>query len=139
MGIGIDEFNGYFDGADIGIFLYGIDPRNERGKKVMRRTIAGNFLNVREIKFKWSESRNFPNVISEFHGLELPLYSIHIHSKNLVLFRTPRIHFALKKGVDKFQFPESKVFVFSIFLQLVVASLGRRLNRALLRNKKDEL
>ena len=138
MRLGIDEFNGCFDGADIGIFLYGIDPRNERGKKVMRSTITSNFLNVREIKFKWSEARNFPNVISEFPSIVIPLYSIHIHSKNLVLFRTLKIHFMLKRGVDEFQLPESNVFVFSTFLQLAVAALGRRLSRALVGNKRDK-
>ena len=138
MRLGIDEFNGCFDGADIGIFLYGIDPRNERGKKVMRRSISSNFLNVREIKFKWSKARNFPNVISEFRGVEIPLYSIHVHSKKLALFRISKIHFGLKGGVDRFQLPESNVFVFSIFLQLAVATLWRSISRALLGNKRNE-
>jgi hypothetical protein len=79
------EFNSIFDGAAIGQYLGGVDPRNIAGDTT-------GFVNETcEIKydkyaFKWVKNgiNHFPHI--EINNKLIPINNLHIHSKNLEKF-----------------------------------------------------
>ena len=77
-------FDGIFDGNDIGVFLFGTDPRNSRGISFMRTSIPGNYAKIDTWEFIFDNRRKFINL--EFNGLVVPVYSVHATSKRLALF-----------------------------------------------------
>ena len=79
-----EMFSGIFDGNDIGVFLFGTDPRNARGISYVRTSIQGNYARVNNWNFKFDDERKFVNL--EFEGKEYPIYSVHATSKQLTLF-----------------------------------------------------
>ena len=80
------KFNSIFDGAAIGQYLGGVDPRNKSGDTT-------GFINTTcEIKynkydFKWIRKGNnvYPHI--KINNMLIPINNLHIHSKNLAQFR----------------------------------------------------
>jgi hypothetical protein len=79
-----EMFNGIFDGNDIGVYLFGTNPRNTRGVSYVRTSIQGNYARVNKWNFKFDNLRKFINL--EFGGEENQIYSVHATSKQLTLF-----------------------------------------------------
>lgn len=81
------EFNSIFDGAAIGQYLGGVDPRNIPGDTTgfVNETCE---IKYDKYKFKWVEKRNdyFPYI--EINNKLIPINNLHIHSKKLENFRT---------------------------------------------------
>ena len=122
-------FDGCFDGADIGYYLFGVDPRNARGKKYLRKSFANSFLSVRETIIEYSNSRNFLNIGSNPSEPKVPIFSLHIHSKNAHLFRVKKATKLFKVAVDNYLLPESIEFVPRIFLHSIIQAVKRRLSK----------
>ena len=122
-------FNGCFDGLDIGYYLFGVDPRNAKGKKYLRKPLANSFLNVKETNIKYSSPRNFLNISSNLSEPEIPVFSLHIHSKNAHLFRVKKATKLFKVAVDNYLLPESIEFVPRIFLHSIIQAVKRRLSK----------
>jgi hypothetical protein len=74
-------FEGFFDGASIGMWLNGRDPRNNYGI-VKRHLPMDESLDKAEfLRFRLDQQGlNVTNVFGEF-----PLYNLHVHSKNRML------------------------------------------------------
>jgi hypothetical protein len=123
----VSIFGGCFDGLDIGYFLYGVDPRNDKGRKHIRRSLPNNYLLVPSMKISYSEERDFIDLGSEDFGRMIPLYSLHIHSKNSKLIRISRKSKELRQGTYEYLLPEKYKLVPLIFMQAVRSALGRRL------------
>lgn len=81
-------FPGVFDGACIGVWLTGQDPRNHFGTVIYHdNTLVerdGTVVNPAEYSYKTDTLGNIAMV--NFAGVEIPLYNLHIHSKNVKLF-----------------------------------------------------
>lgn len=79
-----ETLHGIFDSAALGMWLTGIDPRNDYGF-----TIAGDSRHNIESKYK-SQPQLYRNLDLTNEGIlqadSLPVYSIHVHSKNPKLF-----------------------------------------------------
>ena len=120
-------FNGCFDGLDIGYYLFGVDPRNAKGKKYLRKPLANSFLNVKETNIKYSSSRNFLNISSNLSEPEIPIFSLHIHSKNAKLFQIEQSTKLFKVAVKNYRFPESIEFLPRIFLNSIIQAFKRRI------------
>jgi hypothetical protein len=124
--IAATEFGGFFDGADIGRYLFGDDPRNRRGYSILRDNDTGTYLDVRDLNLVTKPEREFPYIQDGASNSYVPLYSLHIHSKNLDLFRVDKskklIHYCVSKSKDK----SKKVFVFSVFLNSAFKALKIR-------------
>ena len=124
----VDWFGGIFDGLDLGYYLFGIDPRNHKGIRYLRRLLPNHYLQVDKIDFRFSDERNFPNVVVDnANGRELPVFSLHIHSKNLKLFSSKSGNMTMKIGCDSYRFGPGKQFVFRIFFQACVRALRKRI------------
>jgi hypothetical protein len=84
--ISIKYFGGVFDGNDIGTFLFGTDPRNRRGKSIIRSGIPDNFALIKKWIFSFDPIIKEPQVIKG-EGIEsLPIFSLHITNKRLIYF-----------------------------------------------------
>lgn len=81
------SIDGVIDGNDIGVSLFGSDPRNTRGLSFLGRNIVGNYANPKNWKMIYSKKRKFISLI-EF-GIETPVYTLHATCKNKFLFFSP--------------------------------------------------
>jgi hypothetical protein len=125
--IGIGDFGGIFDGFDIGRFLFGDDPRNDRGFSILRKNDSRTYINVSEIELLMAQEREFPFVRNSVQPLILPIYSLHIHSKNLKLFRQNQMQRLITKAVLDSKRPCRKIFSFRIFLASAIGAIKRRI------------
>ena len=81
-----NRFNGFiFDAAAMGQYLGGVDPRNISGDTV-------GFVNVEcaikynQYYFVWDDVDNIKRPFIIVDGNKIPIFNLHIHSKNLVRF-----------------------------------------------------
>ena len=83
----LTEFTGVFDGAALGIYLTGSDPRNTFGWRLIHND---SILLKSQSYFTphlWHYSMDMDGNVSLQIGTQvIPIYSLHIHSKNLRLF-----------------------------------------------------
>jgi hypothetical protein len=80
---------GVFDGAAIGMWLTGHDPRNNYGKALVHDSsplVSGDSLiDPRAIDYDMDEEGNL-YLISRNTGTRISLWNLHVHSKSLELF-----------------------------------------------------
>jgi hypothetical protein len=126
---GIEIFGGVFDGFDIGRYLFGDDPRNDRGFSILRRNDPRTYLDVRKLIFTTVQERVFPYIYRPDNSTFLPVFSLHIHSKNLRLFRPKQQGREISKSIMNSQNEIKMIFNFSIFLNSVYLALRRRIMR----------
>lgn len=115
---------GIIDGLDIGYYLFGEDPRNHRGKRFLRTVLPDYYLNPKYLKFSYSHSRKFIN-ISTTSG-EIPIYSLHIHSKDLRLFDLIVSQRVMRRAVENSGRPTAFEFLPRIYLHTVFVSMKRK-------------
>lgn len=94
-----EKFNGVFDGNDIGVYLFGSDPRNSRGISYVGREIPGNFSAIKNWQFLYDSKRHFINV--KHKGVILPVYSIHATSKHPLLFNRHSQAWMIRRCLNK--------------------------------------
>jgi hypothetical protein len=76
------ELEGVFDGATIGMWLTGEDPRNHKGYLVRLNHLNEGNIDLRTLKFNIREC----GLSAYKEGIQIPIYNLHIHSKNRMLF-----------------------------------------------------
>jgi len=118
------QFGGIFDGLEIGQYVFGEDPRNNRGFSVIRRKNPYGFLRLQDSKFEFLNGRSFP-YLSNMQGNFYPIYSMHIHSKNLSLFKknTSKI---MVKYFNDLNLPRERKFYFRTLINSIFVSIKRR-------------
>jgi hypothetical protein len=94
-----ETFRGVFDGNDIGVYLFGTDPRNAKGVSFMGTSIPGNYARVNQWNFKFDNSRQFINL--EFDDKVFPIYSVHATSKQLTLFHHYTQNYVIRQYLRK--------------------------------------
>lgn len=123
----ITEFSGVFDGGDIGRYLFGDDARNKRGVTILRDNDAHTHLNVRDLSLVVKPEREFPYIHDVASDSFIPVYSLHIHSKNLRFFDAKRSIKIIHKHVAVSEKNPQRVMIFSVLLQSILKSLKRRI------------
>ena len=123
----LDFFGGIFDTVDMGFFLLGEDARNHRGIRKLRTLDPLSFVNLRYLDFIFSETRNFLNVNEGFSGKIYPVYSLHVHSKDLAAFRLSTSSNTLRKAVQSQNLPSSRTLRPIIFVRLASKFILKRL------------
>lgn len=85
----IDLREGFFDPAQIGMWLTGEDPRNHLGMYVIHSNelfeLGDSKINPAELLYSIDSEHNL--WAKNPSGTEFPIWSLHIHSKNKKLFR----------------------------------------------------
>lgn len=120
----IEKFGGIFDGWDIGGFFFGTDPRNARGRSYLQRDVPSEFSEIRAWKIKYSKSRNFIEV--EHNNISIPIYCLHLTSKQLSLFKVYLPRKRIQKLIRVREAEYSK-FYLRIFVHQALKSLLRRI------------
>lgn len=82
-----DLFSEYiFDPSSWGMYLLGQDPRNHRGSLILNRSELHHFVQPREFVIQYKSSELFvENLLCSKQ-----LVSLHVHSKDLRVFKSPR-------------------------------------------------
>ncbi len=125
--------NGYFDTVDLGFYLTGEDPRNHRGRRRLRTIDPESDIWVRRLKFHWDNDREFISISAVGSKEVYPLFSLHIHSKDLKVFRIRTFGKRLQKRL-RFQLdPPKTELVLEVFMSQLVRSIRRRLSLIILR------
>jgi hypothetical protein len=73
---------GIFDGAAVGMWLTGEDPRNNKGFLIRHRFLADGNIDLRDKKFKFRNG----DLFLTSGDLEMPVFNLHIHSKRKQAF-----------------------------------------------------
>ena len=82
-----NEFKGIFDAAALGQYLGGQDPENGNSSQGFKNTHC--LMDLDLCQFNWSldaQGKKIPIMILQ--GEKIPIYNLHVHSKNLRLFRS---------------------------------------------------
>lgn len=124
----ISYFKGVFDGVDIGMFLFGQDPRNKRGFTTVRKPTPGAYLDVSKQSLTMTDKRDFPNIYDLNSQQTIPIYSLHIHCKNRNLFNLTRSRSIISRAVHDSKNQPKTEFYLSVFFNSLKASLIRRFN-----------
>jgi hypothetical protein len=79
------KFNCIFDAAAIGQYLGGVDPRNNPSNTIgfINETCIIKYNNY---KFIWKYEDNIKKPFIIINDTEIPIFNLHIHSKNLTNF-----------------------------------------------------
>jgi hypothetical protein len=88
-------FGGVFDGNDIGVYLYGSNPRNRRGISKVGEEITGNFAATSSWKFIYNTKRYFIDIDSDSSAI--PIFSLHVTCKRRSIFCSFSRSWALRK------------------------------------------
>jgi hypothetical protein len=132
---GLSIFGGLFDGAAIGQYLLGDDPRNNRGVRNIYFESGYSALRAKELNYNYSNNRNFLNVIAD--ATTIPLFALHVHSKDVRAFREDRFARLIRIRIRDNQGKLRKEFLPSVASKQLFFALKRRLNRAWLVHRND--
>lgn len=119
-------FRGVFDGADYGIYFAGIDPRNNRGRRIIRHKIPNNYIQIENLNFFFNEERNFLNFNVNQDKLQIPIYNLHIHSKDPRYFNN-KFNKLIRKRIKFYKLEPYSEFIFKIYINAIFKSILRRL------------
>lgn len=122
----IKYFKGVFDGANLGVFLFGDDPRNHRGSSKVRQIISDSFFIPQKIDFIFNLERNFLDIYDPITNSSIPIYSLHIHVKLAKIFTESGTLSYLKSAVFESSKQSEEKFYVKVFLKSVSLSLIRR-------------
>ena len=128
MRLSLLYFEGIFDGYDIGRYLFGDDPRNNRGFSVLRRPDQKSYLNPRNMDFVLDRNRGFLSIRVPSSPRLQPIYSLHIHCKNLHLFKQSGSNKQITKAAKDSKLESRRVFSGKVFMQSLFQAILRRIN-----------
>jgi hypothetical protein len=114
----LDYFGGLFDATTWGQYLTGIDERNSRGFRKTYHFQSHHAINTTSFHFLFENSLSVRIHEETFH-----LFALHVHSKNLNLFKVNKWERTLKKFVTLSRFGPRNKLVFSSFFKIVYAKI----------------
>jgi hypothetical protein len=122
--IGYQAFEGIFDASDIGLYYFGTDPRNERGKSRIKHQNADSYSRMSKFNTFYDADRDF---LSVHNGDEIsPIFNIHLTSKQQRLFRSTSFRRVFREALA--QDEESFKWYPRITLRMIISKLRRHLS-----------
>lgn len=131
---GIEKFQGIFDAMTWGQYLTGEDPRNNYGKKRIYGVQTHHSVAVDSYETKFLDGK----IIVSCDCGSFPLYSIHVHSKDLQLFKEIDNQKLLKRRVTeskKGEFTESIWPIVIKFFPLRIKNLIKKRIQSILSSR----
>jgi hypothetical protein len=95
---GILEFEGIFDGSDLGIYFFGTNPWNKRGITILQKEIPETYTKMTKFKIEFNSSRDFFDLI--IHDHKIPIYNMHITSKREKFFMGEKLQEYSEKFIN---------------------------------------
>lgn len=118
----IDLFGGVFDAISIGQYLFGVDPRNHRGRKKLYWEDKSHWVKPSKYKFEWSGN----SLLAKRAYFVTKVFSIHIHSKDPLAFTRDSLRKELETRYKKSRTGEKNEIVFRELLKSISMALRRR-------------
>lgn len=119
--------SGYFDGAAFGTYLIGQDPRNFRGYTLKYSPIEWHSDKVQRFEYRISGQ----SLLVGNDGIEKPLYSLHVHTKNPKLFQQNNLINELNSAINEHTKGARKVLTPRVLFPILSAAIQRRIKRIL--------
>ena len=113
---GVTYFNGIFDGNDIGVYFFGTNPENLRGKTILGRLINLNYARVEKWVPIYNYERNFMDLKINNEGPSIPIYSIHATVKSNSVFSIKKQKKVIKLRIKQFRNGERTEIIISVFV-----------------------
>ena len=123
-----EQFKWIFDGADVGIYYFGTDPRNSRGTSFLQLEIPSEYGIAKQWNLQYGQNRNFIDFLSA-EG-KIPLYCLHVTSKQLRMFQVRLPSGVIKKRIKRLN-GESKKFYIRVGLIQFMSAIRRRVRAAI--------
>ena len=82
----LDTYQSIFDGASLGVLLFGHDTYHTNGKIILGERVKGTNMDFRSCNFKWEydeQWRKIPYIYRKDTDEWYKINNLHIHSKNL--------------------------------------------------------
>ncbi len=117
-----DYFCGVFDSVTYGLYLVGEDPRNHRGIHYKYRRQEGHLVYCDKIEFVAR-----PDGIYLKDKVEIPLFNLHIHSKDRRAWKKNFLRIRVPSIILNSQFGLSKKRNYVLLLHQILKSIRRRL------------
>lgn len=121
------SFGGIFDGVEIGQYFFGTDPRNRRGKKLIRHDLVDGYLNVKNLELRFDGRRGFINVAERGSEKTEFLFAIHVPSKENRIFKSDTQERALREISQQSMKGSSAQISLNSISSSVLRSIWRRL------------
>ena len=120
------KFDGLFDPLTYGLYLLGIDARNSRGYKILFSRPSAHIVPAETYNYSFEE--DILHVESR-RKEKLPLYCLHVHSKDRSIFNNRHRASTLIKRIEQSQYGVRKEFEMIIFLKQGIHFLKKKINR----------
>lgn len=127
MSDSFSRFDGCFDGVDIGQYFFGTDPRNRRGKALLRTDLVNGYADIVNWRIDYSQERQFVNIAKIDGSAISKVYSLHLPSKRKKLFNSCRQESQFKYFVSKSRKGPAKKIYFATLIDSAIKSIARRL------------
>ena len=111
-------FEGIFDPLTYGMHLFGVDPKNHRGILKLFTDTPHHALAIRTLEFDLIDNEIYARKGSEV----TPIFNLHIHSKNLKIFKNKSSEDEIKRLIKLRKPVEVNRIVWRVFW---LASLGK--------------
>jgi len=121
------EYGGVIDGNDFGVYFFGTDPRNARGRMFLGQEVALNYLRTSNFRLIYNTERRFVDAV-DLEGNRIKIYSLHLTSKNPHAFSFNGESAYLKRHISREKYPK-EVLVFRIFVSQALQALSSRTRR----------
>ena len=131
---GAEYFNGIFDGNDIGVYFFGTNPVNLRGRTILRKPIELNYANMRMWQPTYNTDRNFMDIKIDDKSEPIPVYSIHATVKSNSLFSLNRQDRILRLRIKQSMSKSRTILLPNTFLIQLKNAIKRRMKHFLRRN-----
>jgi hypothetical protein len=123
-------YGGIFDGAAIGMWLFGHDPKNNYGKSIIHSNLviqSGNsYVDPSSVNYELDENGNLFAISKETTARKVPIWNLHIHSKNQNVLGVNWLH-ETRKYVDLANSPSQIVRMdWSVLWRMFTSSLKTR-------------
>ena len=121
----IKRYEGVFDGSDIGMYLFGTDPRNKLGHSILREEIATTYTRMSEMQFVYNAARDFIDVKNSLEWI--PVYNLHMTCKDIRLFSTNEMQDTFLKYLSHKN--RTEIFISKVYLKMALAKFLRVIRR----------
>lgn len=114
-------FNGVFDPLSYGMHLFGIDARNSRGVLKLYSDNPIQILDFRKLQFNVVDEK----VIAKGNFQSFQIYNLHIHSKNMRIFRNTSSLSEIHKLISARKEHEVTRIVWRVLLYAIFGKIKR--------------
>ena len=119
------HFQGVFDPLTYGMHLFGIDAKNNRGVLKLYSDTPIHILDIRKLDFETLEGE----VIGKYRNQRFNIYNLHIHSKNMRIFRNASSQQEMNKLISTRKKYEISQLSWGVLACVILAKVKRWLTQ----------